>query len=160
MTGALSYGFANYFGNTGKYYIKNSTYETRIKRLRGVANIFLSDPESNHTVRYAGNTASTDIIVAQLLELLEMANCKVMAGTNPEFFIRVNDPSAIKKIIDNPNYVSKTVSVVGKKHKESCELMSYFFATLKDDVSRWDFIEKYFLGQLEQLTTSEPPQQG
>lgn len=157
VSGALSYGFANYYGNTGKYYIKNTTYETRIKRLRGVANIFLSDPESNHTVRYASNTASTDIIVAQLLELLEMANCKVMAGTNPEFFIRVNDPSAIKKIIDNPNYVSKTVSVVGKKHKESCELMSYFFSVLKDDSSRWDFIEKYFLGQLEPIGMSTSP---
>ena len=151
VSGALSYGFANFYANTGKYYIKNTTYETRIKRLRGAANVFLSNPESNHTVRYASNTASTDIIVAQLLELLEMADCKVMAGTNPEFFIRINDPSAIKKIIDSPNYVSKTVSVVGKKHKESCDLMSYFFSVLKDDLSRWDFIEKYFLGQLEPL---------
>lgn len=157
VSGALSYGFANYFSNTGKYYIKNTTYETRIKRLHGAANVFLSDRDTNHTVRYTNNTASTDIIVAQLLELLEMADCKVMAGTNPEFFIRVNDPSAIKKIIDNPNYLSKTVAVVGKKHKESCDLMSYFFTELRNDQDRWDFIEKYFLGQLDIQQKQDTP---
>ena len=89
-----------------------------------------------------------EILIAQLLEILELSDVKISNGNNPEFFIRVNSPSAIENIIRNKTYKSRTVSLVEKKHKESCALMENFFAKLSTDKERWDFIEQFFLGKL------------
>ena len=94
-------------------------------------------------------TDDRQITMGQIMELLEAADCKILSGSNPEFFVRVNNPYAIERIITNPTYVSQTVALVGKKHRESYELMGYFFDSLHTDAERWDFIEKYFLGQLD-----------
>lgn len=82
----------------------------------------------------------------------------MLSGTNPEFFIRVNNPYAIERIINNSNYVSRTVALVGQKHKESCGFMSYFFTKLSTDTERWDFIERYFLGQVEPMEIKQSNQ--
>lgn len=144
-----SLSFVDYNSQTGKMRIKNATYENRIYSIKKCANVFLSNHEDHVTTRYVGKTNATEIVIVQLLEILGAAECDMLSGTNPEFFIRVNNPYAIEKIINNPNYVSRTVSLVGQKHKESCQYMQYFFTELSNDTDRWDFIEKYFLGQIE-----------
>jgi hypothetical protein len=109
----------------------------------------LTGDSKTKAVRYTTKlTDDKQIIVGQLLELLEIAECKISSGSNPEFFVRVNNPYAIEKIINDASYVSRTVALVGEKHRASYELMGYFFEELKTDKERWDFIEKYFLGQL------------
>ena len=87
--------------------------------------------------------------MCQLLQLLEIADCKISSGSKPEFFVRVNNPYAIERIVNNSSYTSKTVELVADKHKESYELMGHFFEKLTSDTERWDFIERYFLGRLE-----------
>ena len=140
--------FATYNSQTDKWNIQNTTYETRIKRIIGYAYRSLS-PESTQTVRFAGADLkdNLDLLLAQLLEILELADVKISVGNNPEFFIRINSPSAIEKIVRNKSYKSKTVSLVDYKHKESCRLMEKFFTELTSDEDRWNFIEQYFLGK-------------
>lgn len=140
--------FATYNSQTDKWNIQNTTYETRIKRMVGSAYRSLP-PESTQTVRFTGADlkGSLDLLLAQLLEVLELADVKISAGNDPEFFIRVNSPSAIEKIVRNKSYTSKTVSLVDYKHKESCRLMERFFTELTSDEDRWHFIEQYFLGK-------------
>ena len=140
--------FATYNSQTDKWNIQNMTYETRIKRIVGSAYRSLP-PESTQTVRFTGADlkSNLDLLLAQLLEILELADVKISAGNNPEFFIRVNSPSAIEKIVRNKSYTSKTVSLVDYKHKESCRLMEKFFTELISDEDRWNFIEQYFLGK-------------
>ena len=142
--------FATYNSQTDKWNIQNATYETRIKRIAGSAYRSLP-PESTQTVRFTGADlkSNLDLLLAQLLEILELADVKISAGNNPEFFIRVNSPSAIEKIVRNKSYTSKTVSLVDYKHKESCRLMEKFFTELISDEDRWNFIEQYFLGKTE-----------
>ena len=47
-----------------------------------------------------------NILLAQLLKIVELANVKISAGNDPEFFIRVNSQSAsdeiVQKIIFKP----------------------------------------------------------
>ena len=142
--------FATYNSQTDKWNIQNATYETRIKRIAGSAYKSLP-PESAQTVRFTGTDlkGNLDLLLAQLLEILELADVEISAGNNPEFFIRVNSPSAIERIVRNKSYTSKTVSLVDYKHKESCRLMERFFTELTSNEDRWNFIEQYFLGKTE-----------
>lgn len=151
--------FTDFNSQTNRYIIKNTTYETRLRRLYGRGKRMLFPFEANRTVRYAGSDIrdNLDILLGQVLQILELAIVEVSSGSSPEFFIRVNSPSVIEKIVANPNYVSKTVVLVGQKHKESVVLMEKFFTELKTDEERWDFIEKYFLGQLDESTYSSTP---
>ena len=108
-----------------------------------------SSEESEITRYYQKTTGSNEVIVAQLIELLEIADVQISTGSSPEFFIRVNSPYAIERIIKNPRYVSRTVATVGVLHKESVYFMEYFFTKLHNDATRWQFIENYFLGMID-----------
>lgn len=144
--------FFEYNSITDKYVIKNTSYERRLYSLKKTVHIMLADDTKTKAVRYSTKMSDDkQVIVGQVMELLEAAECKISSGTNPEFFVRVNNPDAIERIINNPSYISRTVTLVGDKHKESYELMGYFFENLNTDEERWDFIEKYFLGQLGDL---------
>lgn len=142
--------FFEYNSATNKYIIKNTSYEKRLYALKKTIQMMLADDSKTKTVRYTTKVADDrQIIAAQMIELLEAADCKILSGSNPEFFVRVNNPYAVERIVSNASYVSRTVALVGKKHKESYELMGHFFENLTSDEERWDFIERYFLGQLE-----------
>lgn len=150
-----TYGFSSYNSATGKYVVRNGSYERSIRTLKNCAKAMLSNTEDTKAVRYTQNKiGSNEVIVAQLIEQLELADVKIASGQNPEFFIRVNSPSAIEKILNNKKYLSRTVYSVGEKHKESSQLMEYFFTALETDKERWDFIEKYFLGLLRSDMTN------
>lgn len=141
--------FFEYNSATNKFVIKNTSYEKRLYSLKKTVRIMLADDRKTKTVRYSTKlTDDKQVILGQIIELLEAAECKISSGSHPEFFVRVNNPYAIERINSNQSYVSRTVSLVGEKHKESYELMGYFFEKLNTDDERWDFIEKYFLGQL------------
>jgi hypothetical protein len=87
------------------------------------------------------------LIAAQLIEIFELGGYEIKSGDKPEFFIRVNSESEILKVIDNPNYFSKTLASVNHRHKLSRDKMEYFFTQLESDRDRWEFIEDYFLGR-------------
>lgn len=151
-TNSLSdtYGFSSYNSITNRYVIRNNGYDRIIRILKNCAKSMLANTNQTKTYQYCQNkTASNEVIIAQLIEILELADVKMSSGQNPEFFIRVNNPGAIERIINSRSYMSRTVRMVGERHKESAKLMEYFFTQLKDDEERWNFIEEYFLGLLD-----------
>lgn len=143
--------FTDFNSQTNRFIIKNTTYETRLRRLYGRGKRMLFPYEANHATRYAGSDIkdNLDVLLGQVLQILELAIVDISSGSSPEFFIRVNSPSTIERIINNASYVSKTVILVGQKHKESVALMEKFFTELDTDEARWNFIESYFLGKIE-----------
>ena len=145
-----NYEFCSFNSATGKYVIRNNAYEKVIVALKKSTRSMLASSEDTKITRYyQKKSGSNEIILAQLIELLELASVQISTGSNPEFFIRVNSPYAIERIIKNTEYVSRTVAMVGVLHKESVNFMEYFFTKLHDDESRWSFIEKYFLGMVD-----------
>lgn len=143
--------FATYNSQTDKWNIQNSTYETRIKRIISQAKRTLVSSQKE-TVKYINSKNSNKniiVLLAQVLEILELAEVNLITGDNPEFFIRVNSPQVIDDIVTNKFYKSKTIELVNKKHVDSTKIMEHFFTILETDEERWDFIEKYFLGQLD-----------
>lgn len=150
LTNTYGGGFASFNAVTSMYIIRNSSYERIIQTLKRCAMSMLSNVDETKSYRYVQNKmGSNEVIVAQLVELLELADVKISSGQNPEFFIRVNSPSAIERVLNNKSYYSRTVRTVGEKHKESSRLMEYFFTELNSDYERWEFIEKYFLDLLD-----------
>jgi ATP-dependent DNA helicase RecQ len=156
LNGFHNHSFTNYDSKKDMFYIKNNTFTQRIYILKRAVRGMLSDDNARHVIRYTrSGLSSPEVIAAQFLESLELVASKISEGSNPEFFVRVNSPYAIEKILDNDRYRSKTLRLVNEKHEESCNLMTYFFTQLKNDEERWKFIENYFLGilddQMEQI---------
>ena len=150
LKGFHNHSFTNYDSQKDMFFIKNNTFTQRIYFLKKAVKNMLSDDDSRRVVRYTRSGLSTpEVIAAQFLESLELVDTKISEGSNPEFFVRVNSPYAIEKILDDDHYRSKTLRLVNEKHEESCNLMTYFFTKLKNDEERWSFIELYFLGMLD-----------
>ena len=142
--------FTTYNQVAGHYLVKSINYRRNISKLKTAANNLLKYETRKIIVKPKHKKVfDSDFIICQLIELLELAECKIYSGEKPEFFVRVNNPLVIEKIINDEHYFSKTVSNIDKKHKESCFLMKYFFTKLKTDQERWGFIEKIFLGQTD-----------
>ena len=83
-----------------------------------------------------------------ILVLFEFVTFDTIGGDSPEIFIRLNDPIKISNILNNQmyyknNYVENAI----KRHDYSIKVMDHFFRELHNDSERWDFIEKYFLGE-------------
>ena len=89
------------------------------------------------------------LIAAQILELLDLTSYTFERGNSLEFFVRVNSEYLIQKVLDNHLYKSKTLATIQKLHHDSVRYMSYFFTKLESDDERWQFIEDYFLGRVE-----------
>ncbi|MBR3052227.1 ATP-dependent DNA helicase RecQ [Candidatus Saccharibacteria bacterium] len=139
--------FSDYNSKYDKTLIRSVSYEPRINNLKAAIRRFIFG-DQHKTSRYVSSKENVDVVVVQLIEMLELAHCNTTAGENPEFFIRVNNAYAIERVMNNPNYVSRTVASVARKHGESCVLMQHFFAGMDTDQARWDYIERYFLGQI------------
>lgn len=150
LNGFNNHSFANYDSKKDMFIIKNNSFSQRIYILKKAVRNMLRDDNARRVVRYTrSGLASPEVIAAQFLESLELVDTKISEGSNPEFFVRVNSPYAIEKVLDNERYRSRTLRLVHEKHEESCDLMTYFFTKLKSDEERWDFIEMYFLGKLD-----------
>ena len=92
--------FSHWNSQLERTIIANIGYESRIGLIKTVAKRLLDTPD-NKTMTFAPAKGSTEVIVLQLLEMLELAHCQVTSGESPEFFLRVNNVNAIEKIITN-----------------------------------------------------------
>lgn len=150
LNGFNNQSFSNYDSQKDMFIIKNNTFAQRIYILKKAIRNMLSDDEARRVIRYTrSGLSSPEVIAAQFLESLELVDTKISEGSNPEFFVRVNSPYAIERILDDERYRSRTLRLVNEKHEESCDLMTYFFTKLNSDSERWSFIEEYFLGKLD-----------
>ena len=132
-----------------KFIIKNSTYDHKLNTLSHTARACMQDANDYQLVKFAREPNEPIVVLAQLLELLGYAETQIMSGDRPQFFIRVNSPYAIEKIINNENYYSHMVRAVGERHKRAGAIMQRFFTTMPTSEEKWDFIEKYFLGKID-----------
>lgn len=141
--------FTDFNSQTNKFSIKNSTYEKRINELKKHCRPMLGIDAHTKTIIYTSTLKdSMEILVGQILKVLELAEVKISGGNKPEYFVRVNSPYAIERIINDENYHSEMLKIVYARHQKSIELMEKFFTELNSDEERWEFIEKYFLGQI------------
>lgn len=133
-----------------RFRITNNSY---VSRLHGVKTSLRSiDIDNGNIFRFfPKNSGTTMLFVYQLLDALELANVELKIGDRPEYFIRVNNPSALERIIMNPAYFSYSVKAARQRHELDREYMRHLFEDLKTDEERWGFIEEYFLGQLDEL---------
>ncbi len=150
LHGFHNHNFTIYDSQKNMFFIKNTSFSQRIYLLKKATRSMLINDSARNVIRYTrSGLNSPEIIAAQFLESLELVDTKISEGSKPEFFVRVNSPYAIERIIKDDRYRSKTLRLVNEKHEESCDLMTYFFTKLHGDAERWDFIEKYFLGKLD-----------
>lgn len=98
-----------------------------------------------------GIEKTCEMMIAQILEMFRLASYQVKSGERPEYFVRINSISAIEKILNNDYYQSEMVRIVRNRHEQSIKIMSYFFMKLNTDKERWDFVEKYFAGLINEI---------
>lgn len=94
----------------------------------------------------------------KLLSIFNYISYEVVGGSEPEIFIRLNDPNKVRNIVmGNTPYSNNYVTKARHKHTRDVEIISRFFNQLKTDEERWNYIEDYFLGQ-DVLIGVEPAQ--
>lgn len=85
--------------------------------------------------------------VAYLLEAFDIGHYELSGGELPKIFLRINDPYKVRKIAKDPKYSNQVLAKIDAKHERSVKLMGQFFTSEMSDSERWDYVEKYFLGQ-------------
>lgn len=90
------------------------------------------------------------IYLAILLELYGLASYEVIGGKNIEIFIRINDPSKLRKL-SNERYSNSILTDIERKRKRSQEVLGEFMRRRLTNKQRWDIIENYFLGKEEEV---------
>lgn len=142
-------GMSFYERRGDKFRIKSTAYDQKLRALAYIARSCMQDANSYQLIKFARKSDDSIVVLAQLLELLGYAETQIMSGDRPQFFIRVNSPYAIEKIVNNENYYSHMVQAVGERHKRACAIMQRFFTTMPTSEEKWEFIEKYFLGKID-----------
>ena len=139
-------------------YVVTLTDLEKSEQVKNAIEKMLDLEEQNNEIIMVINTNKDDnkkmrsdpvLIAAQILELLDLTSYTFERGNSLEFFVRVNSEYLIQKVLDNHLYKSKTLATIQKLHHDSVRYMSYFFTKLESDDERWQFIEDYFLGRVE-----------
>lgn len=152
------YKFCDYNSKTNRYHIVSSYYDRTINHIKNAIEKICDLKEKDGEIIVVINTNKDDnkkmrsdpiLIAAQILELLDLTSYTFERGNSLEFFVRVNSEATIQKVLDDRSYRSRTLTTISKLHKDSVRYMTYFFTQLKNDEDRWQFIEDYFLGQIE-----------
>ncbi len=94
-------------------------------------------------------TLGSQYALAEILQVLNLANYTVKGGDNPEIFIRLNDPSKIHSLSLDKSYSNNVLRELNDRHAYSSKVIRGFFTTEMEDSQRWDLIEEYFLGNDE-----------
>ena len=96
-----------------------------------------------------GSDVEYRIKIAYLIESLLLGSYQVSGGKLSQIYIRINEPYKLQLLAGDRNYTNEVLQDIYKKHKRSVEQMKEFFASEMNNVERWDYIESYFLGKLE-----------
>ncbi|AEM73652.1 DEAD/DEAH box helicase [Caldicellulosiruptor acetigenus] len=91
------------------------------------------------------------IKIASLLEIFKLASYEVFGGRNIELFIRINDPQKLRYLANNPRYTNSILSDIERRRKKSEQILTEFFSKQIDNKTRWDIIELYFLGKMDEV---------
>lgn len=111
--------------------------------------IFKDYINNNELHTYCDNDSPL-LLLAQLLNSLNLAVYTKYGGTNPSIFVRINNPVKLEEIVTSGHYNNNILNNIYDRFNFSEKIFSYFFTTRMSDVMRWDFIEDYFLGASEE----------
>lgn len=87
--------------------------------------------------------------IAELLEVLGLAEYENRGGSGADLFVRLNSPSKINAFARDTRYSNAVLRDLNERHKRSSELITRFFTTDMESSDRWDLVEHYFLGHDE-----------
>lgn len=90
------------------------------------------------------------LYLAVFLELFGLASYEIIGGKNTEIFIRMNDPSKLRRLSQS-NYKNGILSNIERRRNRSHKVLTGFMKANFDDQERWDLIEDYFLGRDEKV---------
>lgn len=148
--------FCDFNSKTERYHIKSSNYIRKISQLqKAIDNFFSGFEDKKNRIAIVDNNNNVSrtnpiVVAVQIMELFDLISYTFTAGEKPEYFVRVNSASELEKIVNNPGYHSATLRDITQMHYDSINYMTYFFKCLKTNSERWDFIEDYFLGRVEE----------
>lgn len=139
-TGRLTYTLAN--GNF-KEFMRKSIIKSKI-----MADISREKDASSYSGYISLVNDDTSNTALKLLSIFNYITYEVVGGSEPEIFIRLNDPNKVRSIVmGNTRYSNNYVTKARQKHDRDVEIMVRFFNGLNTDEERWNYIEEYFLGQ-------------
>ena len=99
-----------------------------------------------YSLFYLENDKDNNLL--KLLSIFDLISYEIEGGNTPEIYIYLNAPDKIKRIVeDRIPYRNNYVIRAAEKHYRAVKILDYFFRNLHTDEERWDFIEKYFLGE-------------
>lgn len=103
---------------------------------------------------------SLDSIALKLMSVFDYATYEVVGGEQPEIFIRLNDPEKIRRIVFGEiKYSNSYVTKAKQKHDREVKVLRKFFTESMSDRERWDYVERYFLGDDVLAAVQEIPQE-
>jgi len=91
------------------------------------------------------------IKIAYLIESLLLGSYELRGGKLSQIFIRINDPYKLTLFAIDPKYSNSVVQDIERRHERSIKQMGDFFHSQVANKQRWDYIENYFLGKLEDI---------
>lgn len=96
---------------------------------------------------YAETDKDTNLL--KILNMFDLITYEIEGGNTPEVFIRLNAPDKIKRIVeDKIVYTNNYVERARDRHYRAVKILDYFFRHFgKDNDARWNFVERYFLGE-------------
>lgn len=143
-------------GGIDKYkVISNTVHRLNSELLRAFVDMFNSETTEYSKFMNVEKSAlanSPQIKCSYFLEALELGSYEFAGGKNPQIFIRVNDVRHLRQTVNNASYENMLLNNIKIRHSRSMELLEEFFMSEKGTEERWNYIEDYFLGRLDNTT--------
>ena len=140
-----------HLNDKNEYFIPNGLFSVYLSRALQYS--FLFETFKNSTLSECSHFISTDPnfyneFALKILSIFDYISYEIAGGEQPEIFIRLNSPSLIENIVTGKvKYQNDYVKLAFEKHDRDVKILYKFFTELKNDKDRWDYIERYFLGQ-------------
>ncbi len=132
-----------------QYRIIYNAYEKTAHFAINKFNMMYKDNKKMFLKYISANSEETEyrIKIAYLIEAFKLGNYELIGGQLPQIFIRINDPFKLKILIQKDSYSNEILQDVDNRHKRGIKIMEKFFTDEISNKKRWDFIEKYFMGE-------------
>lgn len=157
--------FKNQFGTSQNYeaekllFVCTDNDTTKFKRIKAVPRIsrwnhklreILNQQLNNHQIEYIFHPNSTlNKPVLNILDILNLAKVNYHGGKNSVITMRCADTHARKILLQlsSKDYKCHLIRTIRNKQKKELEIARTFYQTDLTNPQRWDYLERYFLGE-------------
>jgi len=137
--------------STSEYSLSNGTFKELLNKAITRSQLVRNLDGNNNTSfsKYMPlSQEGKDTTALKLLSIFDYATYEVAGGEEPEIFIRLNDPEKIRRIVYGEiRYSNSYVTKAKQKHDREVKILRKFFTENYSDEERWDYVERYFLGE-------------